>query len=90
MQAFLGNKKLHLLQAFMEAVHRGDFSRGGMKAVKGTTAQEAIDHIYVVLEESGWGNPSKTPTGKLKLTLRQQIRGYTKKDPPTKHQKALL
>eukprot|EP00957_Ditylum_brightwellii_P039655 3000242-Ditylum_brightwellii.AAC.1 len=73
----------------MEAVCHGDFSQGNQKGVKGDTAQEAVDHICAVLEESSWGNPSKTPAGRLKLSLAQQVWGYKKKDPPTKHQKAL-
>lgn len=73
----------------MEAVCKGHFSRVGKEAVKGNTTQEAFNHICVVLEKSGWGNLSKIPAGKLKLTLGKQVRGYTKTDPPTKHQKAL-
>eukprot|EP00957_Ditylum_brightwellii_P098071 7470486-Ditylum_brightwellii.AAC.1 len=72
MQAVSGNNKLLLLQTFMEAVYRGDFARGNTKEVKGTTAREALGHVCAVLEKSGWGNPSKTPAGKLKLTLGQQ------------------
>eukprot|EP00957_Ditylum_brightwellii_P155407 11829966-Ditylum_brightwellii.AAC.2 len=45
--------------------------------------------MCMILKESGLGNPSKSPTGKLKLTLGHQVRGYIKADPPTKHQKAL-
>eukprot|EP00957_Ditylum_brightwellii_P194969 14854573-Ditylum_brightwellii.AAC.1 len=43
----------------MEAVLRGNFSQGNQKGVKGKTTQEAMDHILVVLKESGWGKPSK-------------------------------
>eukprot|EP00957_Ditylum_brightwellii_P174604 13294079-Ditylum_brightwellii.AAC.1 len=73
----------------MGAVCCGNFTEGNKKAVKGDTAREALNHICAVLEESGWGNPSKTPARKLKLILGWQVWGYTEKDPPTKHQKAL-
>eukprot|EP00957_Ditylum_brightwellii_P110519 8430333-Ditylum_brightwellii.AAC.1 len=72
----------------MEAVHRGNFARKCPHQVKGTTACEILDHVYVVLEEYGLGNPSKTAMGCLKLTLGHQIRGYVKADPPPKCQKA--
>eukprot|EP00957_Ditylum_brightwellii_P023411 1766839-Ditylum_brightwellii.AAC.2 len=71
MRTFSQNKKLRLLQVCMEAVLCRDFTQGSKKPVKGSTAREALDYIYAVLEESGWGNPSKTPAGKLKLTLGQ-------------------
>eukprot|EP00957_Ditylum_brightwellii_P138314 10541902-Ditylum_brightwellii.AAC.1 len=44
MRTFTGNQKLRLLQAFIEAVRRGDFSQGNQKGVKGDTAREAVDH----------------------------------------------
>eukprot|EP00957_Ditylum_brightwellii_P018740 1408177-Ditylum_brightwellii.AAC.1 len=73
LQTFTGNQKLRLLQTFMEAVRCGNFSQGNQKGIKGDTAQEAMDHVCAVLKESGGGNPSKTPAGRLKLSLAQQV-----------------
>eukprot|EP00957_Ditylum_brightwellii_P139179 10608079-Ditylum_brightwellii.AAC.1 len=73
----------------MEAVCCDNVSQGNQKGVKGNTAQEAVDHVCAVLKESDWGNPSKMPAGRLKLSLAQQVWGYTKKDLPMKHQKVL-
>eukprot|EP00957_Ditylum_brightwellii_P199442 15203024-Ditylum_brightwellii.AAC.1 len=72
----------------MEALHRVNFAGKCLQQFKGTTACGAINHMCVVLDECDLRNPSKKASGCLKITLGHQGRGYTKVNPPTKHQKA--
>eukprot|EP00957_Ditylum_brightwellii_P037238 2819091-Ditylum_brightwellii.AAC.1 len=45
MQTGTEHQKVHLLQAFMEAVYCSGFAKGHKKGFKGSNTQEAMDHV---------------------------------------------
>ena len=78
-----------MVYAFAQAIRESAFSKGNQKHLVERTVSATISHVAQAFRDNQFPDPRLDEDGKPSRLLSRLYTGYSKKDPPTKQQKAL-